>query len=33
MADEEKPVGRLQVANMRPGDSGRGIAQASPARS
>jgi transitional endoplasmic reticulum ATPase len=27
MADEEKPVGRLQVANMRPGDSGRGIAR------
>ena len=27
MADEEKPVRRLQVANMRPGDSGRGIAR------
>ena len=27
MADEEQPVRRLQVANMRPGDSGRGIAR------
>jgi transitional endoplasmic reticulum ATPase len=27
MADAEKPITRLQVANMRPGDSGRGIAR------
>ncbi len=27
MADEEKAARRLQVANMRPGDSGRGIAR------
>jgi len=27
MADEERAVRRLQVANMRPGDSGRGIAR------
>ena len=27
MADEEKPAGKLQVATMRPDDSGRGIAR------